>query len=355
LHAPSRIAGGGIAQANGDDRMSHPAARPFLRRSLLLALGAALLGGLASPARAQPAWPNQPVRIVVPFGPGGGTDISIRLMAPKMSEFLGVPVVIENRPGAGSTLGTDHVAKAAPDGYSYVHATLSSTGIAAALYRNLPYDPVRDLAAVAPTIWVPLTLCVTTRGLDVRTAQDLITLLRASPGRYQYGSNGVGATGHLASANFATGIGAQVEHVPYRSGAQTIAALLAGEIHYMHDIYGLLQPHHQSGQARCLFVTAEERSPLLPEVPTMREAGVPEYRAYSWFGLFTAAAVPRPIVDRMAAAVEHALADPAITGRLNGMGTPPMRGWTPERFGEFVQEEVTAWGPLVRASGARVD
>ena len=320
-----------------------------LAAMLLLALVAAL------PARAQPAWPTQPIRIVVPFGPGGGTDISIRVMAPKMSEFLGVPVVIENRPGGGSTVGTDQVAKSPPDGYSFVHATLSSTGIAATLYRNLPYDPVRDLAAVAPTIWVPLTLCVTTRGWDIRSAPQLIETLRAAPGRYQYGSNGVGATGHLASANFATRIGAQVEHVPYRSGAQTITALLAGEIHYMHDIYGLLQPHHQSGAIRCLFVTAEERTPLLPGVPTMREAGVPDYKAYSWFGLFTAAATPRPIVARMAAAVEHALADPAIAARMNEMGTPPMRGWTPERFAAFVQEEITAWRPLVEASGARAD
>jgi tripartite-type tricarboxylate transporter receptor subunit TctC len=328
---------------------------PMMPRRLALCAITALLLGTAGPAAAQPAWPTQPIRIVVPFGPGGGTDISIRAMAPRMSEVLGVPVVIENRPGAGSTVGTDHVAKSAPDGYTYVHATLSSTGIAATLYRNLPYHPVRDLAAVAPTIWVPLTLCVTTRGLNVANAQELITLLRASPGRYQYGSNGVGATGHLASANFATRIGAQVEHVPYRSGAQTIAALLAGEIHYMHDIYGLLRPHHESGQARCLFVTADERSDEMPGVPTMREAGVPEYKAYSWFGLFAAAATPRPIVNRMAAAVEQALADPAVAARMNQMGTPPMRGWTPERFATFVQEEVVAWRPLVQASGARAD
>ncbi len=331
--------------------MTDPTA--IARRRLPLLASAAL----AAPAalRAQPAWPNQPIRLVVPFGPGGGTDISIRILQPKMQEFLGQTIVIDNRPGGGSTVGTDHVAKSPPDGYTFVHATLSSTGIAAALYRNLPYDPVRDLAAVAPTIYVPLTLCVTARGWTVRSAAELIETLRANPGRHQYGSNGVGATGHLASANFATRIGARVEHVPYRSGAQTIAALLSGEIHYMHDIYGLLQPHHQSGQARCLFVTAEERSALLPDVPTMREAGVPDYRAYSWFGLFAAAATPRPIINRMAEAVEFALADPANTARLNQMGTPPMRGWTPERFAQYVRDEIVAWAPLVRASGATAD
>ena len=323
------------------------------RRRLALLTGASLAA--PSLVRAQPAWPSQPIRLVVPFGPGGGTDVSIRIMQPKMQEFLGQTIVIDNRPGGGSTVGTDNVAKSPPDGYSFVHATLSSTGIAAALYRNLPYDPVRDLAAVAPTIYVPLTLCVTTRGWNIRTAAELIETLRANPGRYQYGSNGVGATGHLASANFATRIGARVEHVPYRSGSQTIAALLSGEINYMHDIFGLLQPHHQSGQARCLFVTSEERTALLPEVPTMREAGVPEYRAYSWFGLFAPAATPRPIIDRMAQAVEFSLADPTVAERLNAMGTPPMRGWTPDRFAQYVRDEIVAWGPLVRASGATAD
>jgi len=326
-----------------------------MARALSCLMALAVAAGLIQPAASQPAWPSQPIRIIVPFGPGGGTDISIRVMAPRMSEILRVPIIVENRPGAGSTVGTDAVAKSAPDGTTFVHATLSSTGIAATLYRNLPYDPVRDLAAVAPTIWVPLTLCVTARGWDVRTAEQLIATLRAAPGRYQYGSNGVGATGHLASANFATRIGAQVEHVPYRSGAQTIAALLAGEIHYMHDIYGLLQPHHEAGQARCLFVTDAQRSPLLPGVPTMQEAGVPEYKAYSWFGLFAAAATPRPIVDRMAAVVEQVLAEEGISRRMNEMGTPPMRGWSPDRFARYVREEVEAWRPLVQASGARAD
>jgi tripartite-type tricarboxylate transporter receptor subunit TctC len=324
-----------------------------LVRGGLLALAA--LMALPGASGAQTAWPTQPIRIIVPFGPGGGTDISIRAMAPKLTEILGQPIVVENRPGAGSTVGTNFVARSQPDGYTFVHATLSSTGIAATLYTNLPYDPVRDLAAVAPTIYVPLTLCVTTRGWNVRTAAELIETLRANPGKHQYGSNGVGATGHLASANFATGIGADVVHVPYRSGAQTIAALLAGEIHYMHDIYGLLQPHHQSGQARCLFVTAEERTPLMPDVPTMTEAGVPEYKAYSWFGLFAAAGTPKPIVDRMAEAVERALGDPQMAARMNAMGTPPMLGWTPERFAAFVAEEVETWRPLVQASGARAD
>ncbi|MDB5414553.1 MAG: hypothetical protein JWR10_2888 [Rubritepida sp.] len=325
----------------------------LLMRRSLLAMPAA---GLAAPAvHAQTTWPSQPVRIIVPYGPGGGTDVTIRMMVPRMSAFLGQTLIVENRPGAGSTLGTDLVAKSPPDGSVFVHGTLASTGIAAALYPNLPYDPVRDLAAVAPTVFVPLTLCITQARWNVSTAAELIETLRANPDRYQYGSNGVGATGHLANANFVTRIGARVEHVPYRSGAQTLAALISGEIQFVQDIYGLLRPYHLSGQTKCLFVTGNERTPLMPEVPTMREAGVPDYDAYSWFGLFAAAATPRPIVQRMAAAVENALIDPGVAARFAEMGTPAMPGWTPERFAQYVREEVLKWGPLVRASGAVVN
>ncbi|GGJ28141.1 Bug family tripartite tricarboxylate transporter substrate binding protein [Neoroseomonas lacus] len=322
------------------------------RRRLL----AVPLAGLAAPAvHAQSTWPQGPIRIIVPYGPGGGTDLTIRILAPKLSAYLGQPVVIENRPGAGSTLGTDFVAKSPPDGSTFVHATLSSTGIAKALYPNLPYDPVTDLTAVSPTVFVPLVLAVTQAGWNVKTAAELIETLRANPDKYQYGSNGVGATGHLANANFVTGIGAKVVHVPYRSGSQTLAALLAGEVQFVQDIYGLLRPYHLSGQAKCLFVTADERSSILPDVPTMREAGVPDYKAYSWFGLFAAKDTPRPIVDRMNAAVQVALTDPAVAARFVEMGTPGMPGWSPDRFARYVAEEVVTWGPLVRASGATAD
>ncbi|SHJ70360.1 Tripartite-type tricarboxylate transporter, receptor component TctC [Roseomonas rosea] len=330
-----------------------PPPRPALRRRGLLALSAA---GLACPSalRAQASWPSQPVRMVVPYGAGGSTDLVMRILAPRMSEFLGKPVVVENRPGAGSTMGTEFVAKST-DGHSFVHATLASTGVAQALYANLAYDPVKDLAAIAPTVFVPLALAITTAGWSVRSPAQLIETLRAHPGRYQYGSNGVGSTGHLANANFATRIGAQVEHVPYRAGSQTINALITGEIQFVQDVYGLLLPYHQSGQARCLFVTSEERSPLLPDVPTMTEAGVPPYKAYSWFGLFGPSSTPRSVVDRMSAAVAFAMADPAIDRKMEEMGTPVMRGWSPDRFAVYVASEVKEWAPLVRASGARAD
>lgn len=320
-------------------------------------LAAGIGGALAFPAiaRAQGTWPNRPVRIIVPFATGGGTDVTMRLLAPKLGEVLGQNVIVENRPGAGSTLGTDFVAKSAPDGYTFVLATLSSTGIAATLYRNLPYDPVRDLTAVGPTVFIPTSLAVTTRGWDVRSLEQFVAALKARPNGYSYGSSGIGTTGHIASANFLSHVGAQAEHVPYRGAGASFTALVAGETQFTHDIPSLLKPFHEAGQARVLFVNQPERSTLLPDVPTAAEVGLPDYKAYSWYGIFGPANLPEPIVTRMNAAIEQALSDPVLSARFNDMGTPPMRGWTPQRFAQYVADEVVAWAPLVRASGARVE
>lgn len=333
---------------------------PALRRRVLLAAAATPLAvsGLAMPAvgRAQSgAWPNRPVRIVVAFGTGGGTDITTRLIAPRLSEILGQPVVIENRPGAGSTIGADHVAKSPPDGYTFLLATLSTTGIAVGLYPNLPYDPAKDLVAVAPTVYVPIGLGITTAGWNVRTLPEFIAALKARPNGYTFGSAGIGTTGHIASANFLRQQGLQAEHAPYRNPGQTYAALTAGEIQFTHDIPSLLKPFHDAGRARVLFVASPERSPLMPEVPTVTEAGLEDYKAYSWYGIFGPAGLPQPIVARMAAAIDQALGDAAVTARLNEIGTPAMRGWSPERFSQYVKDEIVLWGPLTRASGARVE
>lgn len=319
-----------------------------------LAVGAAALA-LPAIGRAQGAWPDRPIRIVVPFGTGGGTDITTRLLAPRLADTLGQPVVIENRPGAGSTIGADHVAKSPPDGYTFLLATLSTTGIAVGLYPNLPYDPARDLVAVAPTVFVPIAIAITTAGWPVRTLPEFIAALRAKPNGYTFGSAGIGTTGHIASANFLRQQGLQAEHAPYRNPGQTFAALTSGEIQFTHDIPSLLKPFHEAGRARVLFVVTQQRSPLLPGVPTVIEAGLQDYKAYSWYGLFAPSGTPAPIVSRMAAAVDQALANPTINARLDELGTPGMRGWTPERFAQYVQDEIALWGPLTRASGARVE
>ena len=313
---------------------------------------------LATPAIAQAqsgAWPNRPIRMIVPFGTGGGTDITMRLLAPRLAAILGQNVIVENRPGAGSTVGTDFVAKSAPDGYNFVLATLSSTGLAMGLYRNLPYDPVRDLTAISPTNFVPICHTVTTRGLNVRDTNDWIAQLRAQPTRFSYGSSGIGSSGHIGSASFLAQTGTQAVHVPYRGGGQVYAALIAGDIQFTSDIPSQVLPFHRDGQARTLFVATDERSSLMPEVPTAAEVGLPNYKSYSWFGIFGPANLPRPIVERMWAAIDQTLAEPEVMARFEQMGTPAMRGYSPERFAQFVRDEIALWVPIVRASGATAD
>jgi tripartite-type tricarboxylate transporter receptor subunit TctC len=323
---------------------------PLPRRTVLIAPAGL---ALARPALAQP-WPTRPLRLVVPFGGGGGTDVTTRILAPRLQEILGQPVLVENRAGAGGVVGTDFVAKSRPDGEVLVLATLSPIGLAPGLPAPMPFDPLRDLTPIAPTVFVPIGLAVSSRGVpEARTAADFVRLLRASPGRYQYGSSGVGTSGHIAAATFALKAGAETVHVPYRGGGQVFSALTSGEIHYCCDIPSLLKPLQDGGAARILFVATEERSGIVPEVPTALEAGVPEFKAYSWYGFFGPAGLPRPIVERMAAAVEQALADPAISRRFDEMGTPAMRGYTPERFAAYVREEVAYWVPLVRSLGIR--
>jgi tripartite-type tricarboxylate transporter receptor subunit TctC len=311
------------------------------------------LTALSRPSLAQ-AWPTRPIRIVVAFGTGGGTDITTRILAPKLSEILGQPVVVENRVGAGGTVGADYVAKQPPNGETFLLATVSNMALALGLYQRLPYDPQRDLVGVAPTVFVPLTIAASAK-LPARNAAEFIALLKANPGRYSYGSAGAGTSGHICSSTFLSRIGATAEHVTYRNPGQTFLALQQGEIAFTTDIPSLLAPFHRDGTARMMFVATDERSPHAPDVPTAREVGLGDFKAYSWYGIYAPGGTPAPIVGRMAAAIEQALQDPAIGNRFDEMGTPAMRGWTPGRFADFLRDEIALWVPLVRASGARAD
>jgi tripartite-type tricarboxylate transporter receptor subunit TctC len=326
------------------------------RRRLLLATPGLLAApALIHSARAQAAWPARPVRLVVPFAAGGATDLSSRIVAQKLSDVLGQPMVIENRPGAGGTVGTDVIAKAAPDGYSFAFSGLSTTALAMGLYSNLPYDPMKDLIPVAPTVLVPIGIAVR-KSLGVSTLQEFIAHLRANPGKLSYGSAGNGSSGHISCVALLQRTGTQAVHVPYRGSGPVFNDLLAGVVDFTADAPGLIKPHVDSGALVALVMATPERSSILPEVPTSAEAGLPGYRAYSWFGLFAPAGTPQPIVDRLAAATETALTDPAVGQKLNGeLGLPPMTGYTPARFSAFLREEIEYWVPLVRASGARAD
>ena len=321
--------------------------RITLRRRAVLATPALLV---ATSVRAQ-GWPTRPIRLIVPFAPGGGTDVTTRLWAPKASEILGQPIVIENRAGAGGVIGVDYVSKQPPNGDVLGMATLSQIGLAPGLPQPMPFDPVKDLTPIAPSVFVPVGLGATRRGFAVESAQEFIRLLRNNPGKYRYGSAGIGTSGHSACATFARAIGADVVHVPYRGSGPVFAALASGEVHYTFDIASLLKPLQEAGTARILFMATEQRSSLVPDVPTAAEIGLPDYKAYSWYGVFGPAGLPAGIVDRMAAVVDQALADPTIQARFEEMGTPVLRGYTPARFAEFVRSENATWAPLVKSLG----
>jgi tripartite-type tricarboxylate transporter receptor subunit TctC len=321
-------------------------------RRAMLALPAVLA---APAARAQAVWPARPVRMVVPFAAGGSTDVSARLLVPKMSEILGQSVVIENRAGAGGTLGSDAVAKSPPDGSTFVMGTVSTHVLAVGLYRErLPYDPVRDFVAVAPTVLVPI--CITVHpSLGVSTLAQFIALLKANPGKYSYGTGGAGGSAHIAAVGFLNAIGAQAEHVPYRGSAPMLNDLLAGQVAMGFDTPALIAQHHNSGALRCLAIATDQHSSLMPQVPTAAEAGLPGYKAYSWFGVFAPAGTPAPIVAKMNAAVRGAVTDPAVRARLVELELPPIEAGSPSDFAAFLQSELDLWVPLVKASGATAD
>ncbi|WP_120007317.1 Bug family tripartite tricarboxylate transporter substrate binding protein [Teichococcus vastitatis] len=329
--------------------------RHVLQLAAALAAPAAVQPALAQSLGAGSAWPTRPVWMIVPFAAGGSTDVSARLLAPGMQQVLGQPVVIENRAGAGGTLGSDAVAKAEADGSTFLMGTISTHVLAVGLYRDrLPYDPQKDFVAVAPAVLVPI--CITVHpSLGVRTLAEFIALLRAHPGRYAYGTGGAGGSAHIAAVSFLNTIGAEATHVPYRGSAPMLNDLIAGQVVAGFDTPALIAPHHRSGVLRCLAIATDQHSTLMPEVPTAAEAGLPGYKAYSWFGVFAPAGTPPAIVDRMNAAVRAALADPATQQRLNEMEMPPIDQGSPAEFAAFLQRELDLWVPVVRASGATAD
>ena len=321
----------------------------MLRRRSVLSLPAAWLPATAF---SESDWPTRPVRIVVPFATGGSTDISTRLLAPRIAQSLGQQIVIENRSGAGGTLGADAVAKSPPDGSVFLMGTVSTQVLAVGLRGDrLPYDPERDFVAVAPTVMVPI--CITVHpSLGVTDLAGLIALIKAQPGKVAYGTGGAGGSAHIGAVAFLNAIGGTATHVPYRGSAPMLVDLLSGQVKLCFDTPALLAPHHDSGRLRCLAVATQARSPLLPGVPTTAEAGLPNYRAYSWFGLFAPAGTPATIVAKMNEAVRSAVLDPANRARLEQQDLPPIMEGSPAEFARFLRRELESWVPVVRASGA---
>jgi tripartite-type tricarboxylate transporter receptor subunit TctC len=298
-------------------------------------------------------FPTKPVRIVVPYPPGGNSDIVARLVADQLGRLWARPVVVDNKPGAGGTLGTDFVAKAAPDGYTMLVGALATNATAPSVYPNLPYDPVKDFTYIAPLTFTPNVLLVNPK-LPVRTLRELADHLRANPGKLNFSSPGIGISNHLAMEYYLKSAGLQAVHVPYKGSNFATAAVLAGEVQMTLDPVSTSVPHVRSGGARALAVSSAKRSPLLPEVPTFAEAGAPGIEAYSWTTLAMPAGTPAAIVNKVRADVATVLKLPEVRDRFLVLGSEIVE-MPPEQFSAFIRSEAKKWGDIARAVGAKAE
>lgn len=323
-------------------------------RSRRALLGAMLAAALALPAAAMAAdaFPAKPIRLVVPYAAGGAVDIVARAVGQKMSAQLGQPIVVDNRPGASTNIGMEYVARSAPDGYTIMMAS-NSLATNAALFPKLPFDPARDFAPVARVGQASLVLVVPARS-GIVSLKSLIAQAQANPGKLSYASAGNGSSGHLAGALFQEAAHIDVLHVPYKGGAPAITDLLGERISFMPINPLEVLPHIRSGSLRAIAVASDARSPLLPDVPTSREQGLPGFTASVWWGLVAPARTPLPVIQRLNEAANAALADPAVRSQLTQLGVSIVSG-TPEAFGQFVRGETTIWGGVIRKAGITVD
>ncbi|MDH4094010.1 MAG: tripartite tricarboxylate transporter substrate binding protein [Betaproteobacteria bacterium] len=319
-----------------------------MKRILVLA---ALLA-VAAPALAQTAYPSRPVRLIVGFPPGGGVDINARMLAPKLAEHLGQPVVVENKPGASTNIANDFVAKSAPDGHTLLINT-AAIAINMSLFRDLPFDTLRDFAPVSMFSESPNVLVVPAK-LPAQTVQELVALARKSPGKLNYSSAGVGTTQHLAAELFKLRTKTYIVHIPYKGSSPSLTALIAGEVDLSFANVPAIQGHVKAGRLRALATAAAQRDPQLPDVPTMKEAGFAGVEVSVWYGLFAPSKTPPEIVHKVAEGVIRATRDPEMRKRMLEQGANPV-GSTPEEFSKTLREEVARWAEVVKVSGARAD
>jgi tripartite-type tricarboxylate transporter receptor subunit TctC len=318
-------------------------------RALLAAVLAA-----ASPVTLSQAWPARPVHIMVPYPAGGPVDLSARLIAPKLQQALGQPVVVENRAGAGGNIGADFVAKSAPDGHTLVMGAIATHAINPALYPNFPYDSVRDFRHVALVVQVPNVLVVN-NDLPVKSVQELVAFAKERPGKLDFASGSTGSTGHLAGELFKQLTGTYMVHIPYKGSALATADLFAGRVHLMFDNLASALPSIRAGKVRALAVTTAKRSSFVPELPTLEEAGLKGFDLTTWWGVMAPARTPQPIVERLAAEIAAAMSAPDVAERLRAMGSESPTVRTPAEFTAFVERERKVYGELVRRSGAKAD
>ncbi|OLC69418.1 MAG: hypothetical protein AUH79_01410 [Betaproteobacteria bacterium 13_1_40CM_4_64_4] len=322
------------------------------RSSAALVLAAAALVALgASAARAQD-YPSRPVRVVVPFSPGGAVDGPMRVIAQELSRRLGQQVIVDNKPGAGATIGTDVVAKSSADGYTLLLAS-QTNAISATLYPKLPYDPIEDFTPISLIGREPGVLVVHP-SLPVKTFQEFVAYVKERPGRIDYASSGNGSGQHLFVALLASMTGMKMNHVPYRGSGQATADLIGGQVQMSIPGTAGMVGHIKAGKLRALAVTGAKRSPQLPDVPTVMESGVPGYEAYVWMGLLAPKGTPAPIVDKLFRELTQALATSEVKTYMASAGIEIV-GSTPAEFGTFFRAEKELWAKVIRETGAKID
>ena len=304
-------------------------------------------------ASGQP-WPARPIHLIVPYAAGGPVDLSARLVAPKLQDALGEPVVVENKAGAGGNIGADFVAKSAPDGYTLVMGAIATHAINPALYPKLPYDPVRDFRHVALLVQVPNVLVIN-NDVPAGNVKELIGLLKAHPGKLDFASGSTGSTGHLAGELFKQMTGTYMVHIPYKGSAPATVDLVSGRVQLMFDNLASALPNIRAGKVRALAVTTLKRSSFLPDVPTLDESGLKGFDLTTWWGVMAPGKTPDAIVERLAAEAGRILQQPDIRERLAAMGSEPPTVRTPAQFTAFVQRELKIYSELVRRSGATPD
>jgi tripartite-type tricarboxylate transporter receptor subunit TctC len=332
---------------------SHAAHAAHTALAALAAL--AVCAAVAAPATAQnkpDTYPGAPIKLIVPFAPGGFTDVVARLVAEKLTPALGQPVIVENRMGAGSTIGTDYVAKSAPDGYTL--GLISTTHVIAPwLYKKLPYDAIKSFAPITKLVDSPYVLVINP-SVPAKSVSELIALAKARPGHLDYASSGNGSSQHLAAALFATMADIKINHVPYRGSGQALNDIIGGQVSMGFLGVTAALPQIAGGRLRALAVTTTERSPDLPQVPTLDEAGLKGYEATIWLGLIAPAGTPKPILDKLHDATAKVLQEPESRKALAGAGLE-LSLTSEDAFGELLKTESAKWGKVVRDTGASVN
>ena len=307
---------------------------------------------LAAHAYAQP-YPAKPIRMIVGYPPGGGTDIVGRMMAQKFSENFGHTVIVDNRGGATGNIGTELAARATPDGYTLLMGNVAPNAINVSLFKKIAFDPVNDFAPVSLVALTP-NMLVVHPSVPVKNIKDLIALAKAKPGAYNYASAGIGSSSHLAGALFGILTGTNIVHVPYKGGGPAMVDVLAGQMQLYFGTMPGVMPHVKSGKLRPVAVTSDKRSQTLPEFPTIAESGVTGYEAATWYGLLAPAQTPRAIVERLHREVVKILGVAEMRDRLVAQGFEPVGG-TPEQFGAYIKTEIAKWGKVIREAGIRAE